>query len=66
MIDNNEEEMDALAGAVDMELDWNIPVPKEEMEMYREYVNRKQRGSRTIQAPRKINISQIQMKEGDA
>lgn len=41
MTDMSEEELEALASAVDMALDWNLDVPEEDMKLYREYIERK-------------------------
>lgn len=41
MTDKNEEELEALVGAVEMALDWNLDVPEDDMKLYREYIERK-------------------------
>lgn len=41
MKDMSEEELEVLVGAVDMALDWNLDVPDDDMNLYREYVERK-------------------------
>lgn len=41
MTDMSEEELEVLVGALDMALDWNLDVPDDDMNLYREYVERK-------------------------
>lgn len=41
MTDMSEEELEALVGAVEMALDWNLAVPEDDMKLYREYIERK-------------------------
>lgn len=41
MTDMSEEELEALAGAVEMALDWNLDVPEEDMKLYREYIEQR-------------------------